>query len=175
MAQQLSIIAMIDMKAALEAGTMEGNYYLFDNNSFAGSVGQGTPDLVTAMLSAQVLNWLTYPIALLDEHLPMPIVTNIGGPAVEQRIMVPSEYDSPDLFSEGRYWSGTIIPGKAGVFEYTLEIGIFHTSQSRERHRHRKLPAPMTITSALKILPTNDSPTAHGERLMTRITSRGRP
>jgi hypothetical protein len=173
-AQQLSILAAIDVAAALKTGSLDGNYYLFDNNSFAGSTGQGTPQLVSQMVSSQVLNWAVFSIATLDPDLPWPFLTDIAGPAVEERIMVPSEYDSPDLFSEGRYWSGTIIPGKAGIFHYTMQIEFRYSSLTPGRRR--KLPPPMTITAGLNVVATESgAATAHGKRLMAQMTSQGRP
>lgn len=163
MAQQLSVLIVIDVKATLAAGSLDGNYYLFDNNSFAGSGGQGTPNLVTALLSSQVLNWAVLPLAMLDPDQPIPIITGIGGEAVEQGVMIPTEYDSPDLYSEGRYFSGTIVPGRAGTFPYTIEIGWRPTVQSRKRNA--ALSSGMTIPASIRILSNQELSTPLGKAL----------
>ena len=41
MSQQLGIILLIDVVAAIEANTLEGNTYLFDNMKLQGSEGLG--------------------------------------------------------------------------------------------------------------------------------------
>ena len=173
MAQQLSVLAVVDVKAALQTGSLTDNYYLADNNFFGGSTGQGTPRLVSSMLSSQVLNWAVLPVAMLDPDLPLPFITRIEGPAVEQRIMIPSEYDSPDLYSDGRYWSGTIVPGQAGTFEYTLVIELRDTSQSAERNAAP--PREMTITAAICIMATEEMSTPQGARLLAAASGGVRP
>ena len=80
MSQQLEIIVMIDIEAAIKANTLEGNTYLFDNMKLQGSEGQGTDNLVTAIngthyfdgsqADEQVLNWLPYGIGSLPPTLP---------------------------------------------------------------------------------------------------------
>ncbi|MFQ3235712.1 MAG: hypothetical protein ACI9C4_001274 [Paraglaciecola sp.] len=80
MSQQLEIIVMMDIEAALKANSLEGNTYLFDNMKTHGSSGEGTGDLITAVNGAhwydgsiaaeQVLNWLPYGIGTLPRTLP---------------------------------------------------------------------------------------------------------
>ncbi|NET03369.1 MAG: hypothetical protein F6K16_01250 [Symploca sp. SIO2B6] len=80
MAQQLAIVAMIDIDAALKNNSLEGNIYLFDNMKLQGSEGQGTSHLTTAIhgtydsdglqANEQVLNWLVFGIASLPPTLP---------------------------------------------------------------------------------------------------------
>jgi hypothetical protein len=49
MSQQLGIILLIDVVAAIEANTLEGNTYLFDNMKLQGSEGLGTGKLISAI------------------------------------------------------------------------------------------------------------------------------
>ncbi len=80
MSQQLAIILMIDIDAALKANSLEGNTYLFDNMRTHGSEGNGTGDLITAVngshwhdggiAAEQVLNWLPYGVGTLPRTLP---------------------------------------------------------------------------------------------------------
>ncbi|MGR9051202.1 MAG: hypothetical protein ACU84J_00995 [Gammaproteobacteria bacterium] len=80
MSQQLGIILMIDVDAAVQANTLEGNTYLFDNMKLQGSEGEGTGRLVSAIngshfcdgsqANEQVLNWLPYGIGSLPPTIP---------------------------------------------------------------------------------------------------------
>ncbi len=80
MSQQLGIMILIDIEAALEEETLEGNVYMSDNMGPFGSQGQGTDHLVSAIhgthwpdgsqASEQVLNWLALGIASLPKTLP---------------------------------------------------------------------------------------------------------
>lgn len=63
MSQQLGIIIMIDVAAAVKSKSLDGNIYCFDNQKTHGSTGQGTDRLTSAVDStrfvteAQTLNW----------------------------------------------------------------------------------------------------------------------
>jgi hypothetical protein len=80
MSQQLGIILMVDVEAAIKADTLEGNTYLFDNMKLQGSEGLGTGKLVSAIngssycdgsqANEQVLNWLPYGVGSLPPTLP---------------------------------------------------------------------------------------------------------
>jgi hypothetical protein len=222
MSQQLGIVLMIDSVAAIEARSLDGNIYLIDNAKWAGSTGEGTGHLVTAVdgsrvssqADSQVLNWLplgidsppptlpqTYflhkatreslsqrsevaegvlpegavapaaapppvepaprPLRLPRRSLdilgrdvgqakleslsareadgsfvkgadariyfPNPVIADIAGEAVDLRVIYPAQYGSPDLFSEGLYWSATVDTNKVGHFAYTLYITLFYS------------------------------------------------
>ncbi|MDJ0511021.1 MAG: hypothetical protein QNJ64_17460 [Crocosphaera sp.] len=80
MSQQLGIILMVDVEAAIKADTLKGNSYLFDNMKLQGSEGQGTDSLVSAVngshwfdgsqANEQVLNWLPYGVGSLPPTIP---------------------------------------------------------------------------------------------------------
>ncbi|MDH6059803.1 hypothetical protein NWP17_05020 [Chrysosporum bergii ANA360D] len=80
MSQQLGIILLVDVAAALAANTLEGNTYLFDNMKLQGSEGLGTGKLISAIngtsfcdgsqANEQVLNWLPYGVGSLPPTLP---------------------------------------------------------------------------------------------------------
>lgn len=234
MSQQLEIIVMIDIEAAIKANTLEGNTYLFDNMKLQGSEGQGTDNLVTAIngthyfdgsqADEQVLNWLPYGIGSLPPTLPKtfhadksrnsdlkglaelkgladgieqtekakftkiedlikelkriskntgvktkvknkrkdvrrdvggaglkimdvtgefiskseetipevshlpPIITDITGEAVDKEIIYQAEYKSPDLRTEGWYWSASVDTYKPGIYAYTMHIQLYKLS-----------------------------------------------
>jgi len=51
-----------------------------------------------------------------------PLITNITGEAVEQGIIFPAQYGSPDLVNGGWYWSATVATHAPRVWSYTLHI-----------------------------------------------------
>ncbi len=80
MAQQFGIVVIIDVDAALRAGSLDGCAYFFDNAGPFGTTGQGTDKLVTAIhgthwldgsqASEQVLNFVATGITSLPLTLP---------------------------------------------------------------------------------------------------------
>ncbi|MFB4304279.1 hypothetical protein [Actinomadura sp. NTSP31] len=213
MAQQQAIIVMVDIANALRERALKGNVYLFDNMKFLGSTGDGTGELVTAILGSywsdgsqgteQVLNWAlaslgsippTVPRSyhadraqeidrqaleelagvsdraadpsvdtsaelaalrgrvgtharrprgsrglasakILDVtgnaiagdatgayNYPPPIITNISGQAVDEKIIYPAQYQSPDMVSDGWYWSATVDTARPGTYAYTMDV-----------------------------------------------------
>jgi hypothetical protein len=219
MSQQLAIIVLVDVAAALEGRSLQGHTYLFDNMRLQGSEGEGTGDLLTAINGAhwsdgsqadeKVLNWLAYsmgsipptvprnyhadrtrasdqqaldalaelarlggapnpnvaveltriqrmlgtrtrvksarraghveaahkvmdiagevvfrdsgePIPALNN--PTPLITDITGEAVDAKIIYPARYGSPDLVTDGWYWSASVDTSRPGTYTYTMEI-----------------------------------------------------
>jgi hypothetical protein len=86
MSQQLGIILLIDVAAAVAANTLEGNTYLYDNMRLQGSEGLGTDKLISAINGAsyfdgsqaneQVLNWLPYGVGSLPPTLPKSFLSD---------------------------------------------------------------------------------------------------
>jgi len=80
MSQEITIIVLIDIQAALDANTLDGNIYLIDNLRTDGSTGVGTGDLTTiingsywcngAQATEVITNWLTTGIGSLPLTLP---------------------------------------------------------------------------------------------------------
>jgi hypothetical protein len=118
---QLSVVTLIDVEAAMKANSLSGNIYLIDNNEWNGSSGEGTENLVTAITGTQIINWLVMGVA---PYQYMPTLVDIKGEAVEKGIMVPEEFTSPDLNSEGNYWSATVDALDEGKYAYTLVIAM---------------------------------------------------
>lgn len=103
MGQQLGIVVMIDIPAAIESNTLEGNIWLVDNGGWDGSTGQGSPNLVSALdvTDAQfdpgnaVLNWIPIGIGTIPISVPQSFFLYDGDrralaqrplPALHQRI-----------------------------------------------------------------------------------------
>lgn len=80
MSQEITIIILVDIQAALEANSLDGNIYLIDNLRTDGSEGEGTGNLITAIDGSYwcdgtqccdiVLNWLITGIGNLPNTLP---------------------------------------------------------------------------------------------------------
>jgi len=80
MSQQIAIIVLVDIKAALETKSLDGNIYLMDNLRTNGSEGQGTGKLITAIDGSYwcdgsqnsdiVFNWIISGIGSIPVTLP---------------------------------------------------------------------------------------------------------
>ncbi|WP_394428357.1 hypothetical protein [Streptomyces sp. SGAir0957] len=53
---------------------------------------------------------------------PGPVITDIYGQAVDEKIMYPAEYGSPDLVTDGWYWSATVDSSRPGTYAYSMRI-----------------------------------------------------
>lgn len=124
MNNQLAIVVMIDVEAALRAGSLQGNTYLVDNNRVNGSSGQGSGQLTTQVVGNQILNWLASGIDLSGQQ-PFPVLENIGGEAVEKQVMVPLLFDSPALDGNlGLWWGASVDANVSGRYSYTMYFDI---------------------------------------------------
>ncbi|BAQ69163.1 hypothetical protein [Rhodovulum sulfidophilum] len=231
MGQQLGIVAMVDIAAAIEANDLRGHLWLVDNGRWAGSTGEGTGNLASALdvtdsalAGAPILNWFqigigSIPITvpqtffLHDEdrkalaqtalsakhrsrfsarlrnilgeeinirnsprkmaasteptralphagqgflepgrarfrntrksrvtrtddqdliHYPDPVIARIDGEAVEKKVIFPAQYGSPQLFSDGLYWSASVNPAMLGVYSYTLWITLYYARRDKD-------------------------------------------
>ncbi len=74
MSQQLGIIVVIDVKTALKENSLEDNIYLFDNNKWLGSQGQGSNHLISAIhhdgYNGQIMNWISCAVGSLPINIP---------------------------------------------------------------------------------------------------------
>lgn len=65
-----------------------------------------------------------------DAHAyPDPVITNITGAAVDEKIIYPAEYGSPDMVSDGWYWSATVDTSRPGTYAYTLHIQLHELAE----------------------------------------------
>ncbi len=53
---------------------------------------------------------------------PAPEITDITGEAVDQKIIYPAQYGSPDMVGDGWYWSATVDTSRPGTYAYTLHV-----------------------------------------------------
>lgn len=54
-----------------------------------------------------------------------PIITKITGEAVNKKIMYEAEYGSPDMVTDGWYWSASVDSSKVGTYAYTMHIQLY--------------------------------------------------
>ncbi|MCF2530227.1 hypothetical protein [Yinghuangia soli] len=80
---------------------------------------------------------------------PGPIITDIYGEAVDEKIMYPAEYGSPDMVTDGWYWSATVDTSRPGSYAYTMRIQLHKlVVQDGQALWH---PVNLTCTSSLRI------------------------
>ncbi|WP_375791425.1 hypothetical protein ACE102_47585 (plasmid) [Bradyrhizobium sp. vgs-9] len=58
-----------------------------------------------------------------------PVVIRIRGAAVEHGVLYPALYGSPDLLTDGWYWSATVDTAKVGRHDYTMEVALYRPVQ----------------------------------------------
>ena len=51
-----------------------------------------------------------------------PIITDITGEAIVEKVMYPALYGSPDLVTDGWYWSASVDTARPGTYAYTMDI-----------------------------------------------------
>jgi hypothetical protein len=255
MSQQLGIILMVDVEAAIKDNSLAGNSYLFDNMKLQGSEGLGTDKLVSAIngtsycdgsqATEQVLNWLPYGVGSLPPTLPKsfladksknsdlkalddlkelankientekdrftsvvhvleelkkisqatgvktkvqskrsevkhdfghsgqkimdvtgelisgaegtipdinslnPIITGISGEAVDENIIYPAAYGSPDMVTDGWYWAASVDTSKPGIYAYTMHVQLYKLTLTNGEWAW--VPIDMTCEAYIKI------------------------
>lgn len=87
----------------------------------------------------------------------MPIITNITGEAVDQKVIYPAVYGSPNLVNDGWYWSASVDSSKPGKYSYIIHLQLSHlvfTDQSWSWE-----PVHMQCEAWIKV---NSSPKVNG-------------
>jgi hypothetical protein len=51
-----------------------------------------------------------------------PLISDITGPAVDNGVLYPAQYGSPDAITEGWYWSATVDTHKTGLHVYQIHL-----------------------------------------------------
>ncbi|MGH4035381.1 hypothetical protein ACQB60_41490 [Actinomycetota bacterium Odt1-20B] len=78
---------------------------------------------------------------------PGPVITDIYGEAVDKKIMYPAEYGSPDMVTDGWYWSATVDSSRPGTYSYTMRIQLHKLLQQGSE----VLWAPVNLTCESKL------------------------
>lgn len=104
------VTAVLDVMAALINNSVDGNFYMFDNNTLDGSTGQGTEKLNSVLQPGDMVIWLVSGM----EVETFCDIKSITGPAVA----------AFDINKDRGYWMGIAKEGVAESFEYNLEIQV---------------------------------------------------
>ncbi|WP_067467969.1 hypothetical protein [Actinomadura macra] len=80
---------------------------------------------------------------------PVPIITDITGEAVDEKIMYPAQYGSPDMVSDGWYWSATVDTARPGTYAYTMHVQL-HELVNRNGEQVWE-PVDFTCDSAIRV------------------------
>lgn len=115
MINQLSVVILVDVEAALNARSLNGNVYCVDTN--------GGSTFTTEVLDNQIVNWL---VSGIDWASPtyFAYVSDIKGKAVDEHVLFPTLYDSPSFVGRGNWWGGMVVAQKPSIYEYTMVIGL---------------------------------------------------
>ncbi|MFC8449538.1 hypothetical protein [Kitasatospora sp. NPDC057223] len=122
-----------------------------------GSVGApvGNSQRVGGPAARKVLDVTGQVVADADAAVhsyPAPIITDILGEAVDQKIMYPAEYGSPDLVTDGWYWSATVDSSRPGTYTYTMNIQL----HDLVRHDGAWVWEPVDLSCRSRIRVTSD-------------------
>ncbi|MCF3121820.1 hypothetical protein IPZ68_19220 [Streptomyces arenae] len=80
---------------------------------------------------------------------PAPVITDIYGEAVDAKIMYPAEYGSPDMVTDGWYWSASVDTSRPGTYSYTMRIQLHKLAQTNGELRWEQVD--LTCSSSLRI------------------------
>ncbi|RJF75405.1 hypothetical protein [Rhodopseudomonas palustris] len=75
-------------------------------------------------------------------HYPNPLISNIYGEAVDLRVIYPAQYGSPDLFSDGLYWSASVDTSRVGYYSYLIDVVLFYSELSGGQWVERSITLP---------------------------------
>lgn len=78
-----------------------------------------------------------------------PVITAIRGEAVDSKIMYPALYGSPDLVTDGWYWSASVDTSRPGTYAYTMEIQLHELIVENDQWTWE--PVDLTCESSLRI------------------------
>ncbi|NEQ79028.1 MAG: hypothetical protein F6K26_01810 [Moorea sp. SIO2I5] len=78
-----------------------------------------------------------------------PIITDITGEAVDKNIIYPAAYGSPDMVTDGWYWSASVNTYTPGTYSYTMHIQLYKLS--REGKEYTYIPVDFTHNAYIKI------------------------
>ncbi|MGV9324296.1 hypothetical protein ACWDR1_10280 [Streptosporangium sandarakinum] len=85
-------------------------------------------------------------------NYPAPVITDITGPAVSEKIMYPAQYGSPDMIYDGWYWAATVDTSRPGIYPYTMHVQLHELVERNDELVWESVD--LTCESSLKI--TND-------------------
>ncbi|MFC4587711.1 hypothetical protein [Sphaerisporangium corydalis] len=82
-------------------------------------------------------------------NYPAPVITDITGPAVTEKIMYPAQYGSPDMIYDGWYWAATVDTSRPGEYPYTMHVQLHELIEQNDEMIWESVD--LTCESTLKI------------------------
>lgn len=83
-------------------------------------------------------------------NYPTPVITDITGPAVTEKIMYPAQYGSPDMIYDGWYWAATVDTSRPGTYAYTMHIQLHELIERNDELVWESVD--LTCESALEVI-----------------------
>ncbi|MEU0486048.1 hypothetical protein ABZ260_43635 [Streptosporangium sp. NPDC006013] len=83
-------------------------------------------------------------------NYPAPVITDITGQAVTEKIMYPAQYGSPDMIYDGWYWAATVDTSRPGVYPYTVHVQLHELVEQDDELVWESVD--LTCESSLKII-----------------------
>ncbi|GII64332.1 hypothetical protein Skr01_44170 [Sphaerisporangium krabiense] len=82
-------------------------------------------------------------------NYPAPVITDITGQAVSEKIIYPAQYGSPDMVYDGWYWAATVDTSRPGVYPYTMHVQLHELVEQNNELVWQSVD--LTCESSLKI------------------------
>ncbi|MEV8638978.1 hypothetical protein AB0395_45720 [Streptosporangium sp. NPDC051023] len=82
-------------------------------------------------------------------NYPAPVITDITGQAVTEKIIYPAQYGSPDMIYDGWYWAATVDTSRPGVYPYTVHVQLHELVERNDELVWESVD--LTCESSLKI------------------------
>lgn len=121
---EVSIRMIIDPATALEAGTPHGSLFMFDNRRRAGSQGQRTDRLQTAVAPNDIITWVLLPIEC-------EVYVELAGINIDKDLCEVSSHYYPG--TNVRYWTGKVKKAVGDLpYSMTFEVGRRHIQMSTD-------------------------------------------
>ncbi|WP_326822505.1 hypothetical protein [Streptosporangium sp. NBC_01756] len=83
-------------------------------------------------------------------NYPAPVITDITGQAVTEKIIYPAQYGSPDMVYDGWYWAATVDTSRPGVYAYTVHVQLHELVERNDELVWESVD--LTCESTLKII-----------------------
>lgn len=81
-----------------------------------------------------------------------PIITDITGEAVDEQIIFPAAYGSPDMVTDGWYWAASIATSRPGIYAYTMHVRLYDIVWSSNKRLKRVCNTANKVHNNKKIL-----------------------
>lgn len=121
---EVSIRMIIDPATALEAGTPHGSLFMFDNRRRAGSLGQRTDHLQTAVAPNDIITWVLLPIEC-EVYVELEEIN------IDKEFCEVSSHYYPG--TNVRYWTGKVKKAVGDLpYSMTFKVGRRHILMSTD-------------------------------------------